>query len=133
MIQSAISVDPSAIEGERVSASLDGVSFEMLSSTTSAVAAAEPTRFHYHETDGVLWGDYTGDTVVVGRFAGVREGDTVRLSYNHRSVNGNLTHGNAVTIISRVPGEGLRLTEFYASSDGSAALSLCKEIGGSDV
>lgn len=129
MIQATIPVDLSAVEGERVSESLDGVSFEMLSLSTSAVSAAEPTRFHYREVDGVLWGEYTGDTVVVGRFAGVREGDTIRLSYNHRLVNGNLVYGNAVTIISRVAGEGLRLTEFYASSDGSPALSLCREVG----
>lgn len=128
MIQASIPVDPSAVDGERVDASLDGVCFEMLSSTTSSVDAVSPTRFNYHEADGVLWGEYTGDTVVEGRFAGVREGDTVRLSYNHRSVNGNLVHGNAVTIISRVPGEGLRLTEFYASSDGSPALSFCREV-----
>lgn len=133
MIQASIPVDPSVVEGERVDVSLDGLSFEMLSSTTSAVDAAAPTRFNYRESEGVLWGDYTGDTVVVGRFAGIREGDTVRLSYNHRSVNGNLVHGNAVTIVSRVPGEGLRLTEFYASNDGSAALSFCRELGNGAV
>ncbi|WP_416443643.1 hypothetical protein AB3K78_12285 [Leucobacter sp. HNU] len=126
MIREHIEIVESAIEGERVAVPLDGTVFEMLSSSTSAVAA-EPTRFSYFENDGVVWGDYAGDTVVEGRFAGVREGDTVRLSYNHRSASGALTHGNAVTVVSRTADGALRLTEFYASAAGPEA-SACVEV-----
>lgn len=128
MIQSSIVVDPSAIEGERAAVNLDGIVFEMLESTTSAVDAQEPTRFTYAEREGVLWGDYTGDTVIEGRFAGTREGDTVRLSFNHRSKNGVLTHGNAVSVISRLADGELRLTEFYANASGEPALSTCRAV-----
>ena len=126
MIREDIEIVESAIEGERVSVSLDGTVFEMLHSSTSAVAS-DPTRFSYFENEGVVWGDYVGDTVVEGRFAGVREGDTVRLSYNHRSVSGALTHGNAVTIVSRAADGALRLTEFYGSAAGHET-SVCVEV-----
>lgn len=126
MIREHIEIVESAIEGERVAVPLDGTVFEMLSSSTSAVASA-PTRFSYFENEGVVWGDYAGDTVVEGRFAGIREGDTVRLSYNHRSVSGALTHGNAVTVVSRTGDGALRLTEFYGSAAGPET-SVCVEV-----
>ena len=128
MISPDIQVQADAIQGVPVGVSLDGRSFRMLSSTTSAVDVSEPTVFHYSEQEGVLWGDYSGDTVVEGRFAGVREGETVRLSYNHRSRSGALTHGNAVTVISRTNDGKLRLTEFYRNAEGDPALSACEEI-----
>lgn len=128
MISPDIQIQADAVQGMPVDVSLDGRTFRMLSSTTSEVDLAEPTVFRYSEREGVLWGDYSGDTVIEGRFAGVREGETVRLSYNHRSKSGALTHGNAVTEISRVDDGKLRLTEFYRNGEGDPALSFCEEI-----
>ncbi|RLP76399.1 hypothetical protein D9V32_05890 [Mycetocola tolaasinivorans] len=127
MIQANIAVDNSAVEGERVDVSLNNVVFEMVTSTTSVVAA-EPTLFRYFENEGVVWGDYTGDTVIEGRFSGIREGDTLHMSYNHRSKNGNLVHGNDTTIVSRQADGLLRLTEFYVGANGEPQLSVCREV-----
>lgn len=127
MITADIDIIEDQIKGERADVPLDGLSFQMLTSSTSAVDGAEPTVFRYFEREGVTWGDYVGDTVVEGRFAGIRNGDVVRLSYNHRSTSGALTHGNAITVISRMPEGQLRLTEFYRNAQGDPALSICEE------
>lgn len=47
---------------------LNGRRFVMISSTASAVDADAPTEFAYEESGGVIWGHYTGDTVIHGRF-----------------------------------------------------------------
>lgn len=63
--------------------SLDNRHFAMISSTASAVDEARPTVFRYHETSGLVWGDYAGDTVRLGHFVGSRAGDQVRISFGH--------------------------------------------------
>ncbi|WGD37126.1 hypothetical protein [Lysinibacter sp. HNR] len=119
--------DSAEIVGVREAVSLDGVVFEMLSSTTSAVSST-PTRFTYHEDRDVVWGEYSGDTVIVGRFSGLRSGDTVRLSYHHRQHGSGVTAGQAESVISRQPDGLLRLTEFYTSADGSPQVSVCTQV-----
>ncbi len=107
---------------------MDGLIVDMVSSTTSAVDPARPTRFIYHESENIVWGEYVGDTVIVGRFSGIRENDVVRLSYHHRQHNAGVTAGQAESIISREPGGLLRLTEFYLTPDGTEHVSVCRQV-----
>ena len=67
---------------------LDGRVFDMVSSTASRVDPDAPTRFRYSEADGVVWGEYTGDTVTDGRFVGTRAGDRLEVSFTHALVAG---------------------------------------------
>ncbi|WP_348786869.1 hypothetical protein [Leifsonia sp. NPDC080035] len=113
----------------RPSIALDGKSFDMISSTSSAVDAAAPTRFLYREADGVLWGDYTGDTVTVGRFVGRREDDELHISFVHRGVDGSTAQGSAVSQVSIDETGRLVLTERYATPDGAEHISVCREVG----
>lgn len=108
---------------------LDGRRFAMASSTASRVDPDAPTRFEYHEADGVVWGEYAGDTVVLGRFAGVRDGDRLEVAFVHRTVGGGApVRGGAVSRIEREDADRLRLVETF-EVDGAPQRSVCIESG----
>jgi len=107
--------------------SLDGRTFKMVSSTTSVVDPAAPSVFRYSERDGVVWGDYTGDTVTFGRFVGTRTGDRIRVSFVHVLVrDGSVVTGEGESDIEEHDGV-LRLVEHYEMY-GAAQLSVCVEV-----
>lgn len=108
---------------------LDEKVFDMVSSSASVVDADAPTRFVYHESHGVLWGEYVGDTVSVGRFCGVRTDERIDISFVHRNRAGTLTtRGEATSIISRAEDGTLVLTEDFIGPDGAAHVSICREV-----
>lgn len=107
---------------------LDGRIFDMVSSTASRVDPDAPTRFRYAESDGVVWGEYTGDTVTVGRFAGVRTGDRLEVSFVHALVaGGEPVRGSAVSRIEEGRDGLLRLVEDF-EADGQPQTSVCQEV-----
>lgn len=107
--------------------SLDGRVFSMVSSTTSQVDPDAPTVFHYFEGDGIIWGDYTGDTVTIGRFVGTRTGDTIRVSFVHvLAADGSVVTGDGESEIERTDDGALRLVEHYEMFD-APQLSICVE------
>ena len=108
--------------------SLDGRVFEMVSSTASRVDPDAPTRFVYHEAGGVLWGEYTGDTVTTGRFVGTRSGDRIDVRFVHALVaGGERVSGEAHSRIEQDERGGLRLVEDF-EVDGVPHLSVCAEV-----
>ncbi|MDQ1530867.1 MAG: hypothetical protein QOE37_972 [Microbacteriaceae bacterium] len=108
--------------------SLDGRTFLMASSTASRVDPDAPTRFRYHEAAGVLWGEYTGDTVAEGRFVGVRTGDSIRVSFVHSLAEGGApVIGAAVSRIERTADGLLRLVEDFEVA-GEPQVSVCVEV-----
>ena len=107
---------------------LDGRNFDMVSSTGSRVDPDAPTRFTYHEHAGVLWGEYVGDTVELGRFAGERIGDRIEIAFVHRTVTGVTQRGQATSLITVDPSGALVLTEDFTSPDGAPQVSVCREV-----
>ena len=106
---------------------LDGRVFDMVSSTASRVDPDAPTRFRYSEADGVVWGEYTGDTVTVGRFVGTRVGDRLEVAFTHALVAGGPpVSGTATSRVEAGPA-GLRLVEEF-EVDGSPQTSVCAEV-----
>jgi hypothetical protein len=106
---------------------LDGRTFKLVSSTASAVDADAPSVFHYFERDGVVWGDYTGDTVTTGRFVGTREDDAITVSFVHSlAATGAVVGGTSASTIER-DGETLKLVENF-EIDGAAHVSVCVEV-----
>ncbi|MGM1018463.1 MAG: hypothetical protein ACQEW8_13095 [Actinomycetota bacterium] len=108
--------------------SLDGRTFRMTSSTTSVVDPTAPSIFRYRERDGLIWGDYEGDTVTVGRFVGSREADRISVAFAHVLVaDGSVVTGNGLSDIEQdEDGAGLRLVERY-EMHGLPQLSVCVE------
>ncbi|WP_262424413.1 hypothetical protein [Brachybacterium sp. Z12] len=108
--------------------SLDGRLFRMVSSTTSAVDPESPSEFRYHEQDGVIWGEYTGDTVTFGRCVGTRTGDEIAISFVHVLVNGGrVVTGEGRSEIQQDEDGALRLVERY-EMHGKPQLSVCAEV-----
>ncbi len=106
---------------------LDNRSFDLHSSTASIVAG-HPTRFNYFEAGGVLWGDYAGDTVTLGRFAGKRTGSDVELAFAHSTTAGEVVFGSARSRISREANGKFTLTESFKGPDGTDQISICHEV-----
>lgn len=107
--------------------SIDGIEFVMTSSTGSEVADSAPTRFHYRQDGQMVWGDYVGDTVSVGRFVGRRDGDTITICFAHRLSGGpEIVLGTATSELQRTEDGALRLFETF-EKDGELHTSVCIE------
>lgn len=107
--------------------SLDGRTFRMVSSTTSAVDPDAPSVFRYYERDGMIWGDYTGDTVTIGRFVGTRRPAAISVSFVHvLASSGEVVTGQGQSDIEIGDDGMLRLVEHY-EMHGEQQLSVCVE------
>ncbi|MER7499236.1 hypothetical protein [Nonomuraea pusilla] len=108
---------------------LNGRKFVMVSSTASEVDQQSPTEFEYWESDGVVWGGYTGDTVTTGRFVGTRDGDQVSISYVHALKAGGRAGGRSSSRIETGEDGLLRLVEeFSFEGDDTPHVSVCREV-----
>ena len=106
---------------------LDGRTFDMASSTASRVDPDHPTRFRYREAEGVVSGEYEGDTVAVGRFVGTRVGERLEVRFVHvRAADRTTVAGGAVSRIEATAA-GLRLVEEF-DVDGEPQTSVCVEV-----
>jgi hypothetical protein len=106
---------------------LDGRVFDMVSSTASQVDPDAPTRFTYHERDGLLWGEYAGDTVRTGRFVGSRRNHEIMLHFGHIvEATGDLVTGEAGSTIEVDPAGRIELVERFGDDGGET--SICREI-----
>jgi hypothetical protein len=101
----------------------------MESSTASTVDPSSPSRFRYSERDGVVWGDYDGDTVTFGRFVGTRSGDVLDVSFAHVLVEGGAAvSGSSRSVVQAPDPEGrLRLVEDFRIGDADH-VSVCVEV-----
>jgi hypothetical protein len=101
----------------------------MDSSTASTVDPASPSRFRYSERDGVVWGDYDGDTVTFGRFVGTRSGDLLDVSFVHVLVEGGsvVTGSSRSTVRAADRDGGIRLVEDFRIGDVDH-VSVCVEV-----
>jgi hypothetical protein len=107
--------------------SLDGREFVMESSTASAVDPESPSHFQYFERDGVIWGDYDGDTVTFGRFVGTRTGDELNVSFAHVMVaDGSVVTGTSASTVES-SGTSIRLIENFRIGD-TDHVSICTEV-----
>lgn len=101
----------------------------MVSSTASAVDPEAPTEFVYAEADGVIWGEYSGDTVTQGRFVGTRDDDRISISYVHALKAGGRAGGQSESRIESGDDGRLRLVEeFQFAGDDVLHVSVCDEV-----
>jgi hypothetical protein len=99
----------------------------MTSSTNSAVDPGSPSTFRYFERDGVIWGEYEGDTVTFGRFVGTRVGDDLTVSFAHVMVSDqSVVTGSSGSVVEEAD-DGLRLIENFRIGDIDH-VSICVEL-----
>jgi hypothetical protein len=107
--------------------SLDRRRFVMESSTNSAVDPTSPSSFQYFERDGVIWGDYDGDTVTFGRFVGTRVGNLLSVSFAHvMAADGRVITGTSGSVVEATA-DGIRLVENFTIDDVDH-VSICVEV-----
>ena len=103
---------------------LNGLEFDMVSSTASAVDPTSPTRFVYHQQGELVWGSYTGDTVTEGRVVGQLSGTHLSISFAHELVaDRSVVRGDATSRVEEQDGKVALIEEF--TKDGVAHESVC--------
>ncbi|MCU1422528.1 MAG: hypothetical protein JWN36_2179 [Microbacteriaceae bacterium] len=107
--------------------SLDGRRFVMESSTNSPVDPDSPSTFDYFERDGVIWGDYDGDTVTFGRFVGTRVGNELSVSFAHVLIDGGVVVSGTSGSVVESTDDGVRLVERFRIDDVEH-VSVCVEL-----
>lgn len=108
--------------------SLDGREFAMISSTASAVSPTAPTRFRYRQNGSMVWGEYRGDTVTVGRFAGRRDGDSITIGFAHAFADGGSALLGSATSRIELDAEGRLLLVESFEKDGEQHESVCVQV-----
>lgn len=108
--------------------SVNGVRFALESSTASTVNHDSPSIFDYNESDGLLWGEYRGDTVTYGFFVGQREGDRLNEDFVHHHIATDraLLGDSSTRVATRADGR-LELIEDFVL-DGVPGVSVCVQI-----
>lgn len=106
---------------------LDGLTFDMVSSTASVVDPEAPTRFVYHQQGELVWGSYTGDTVTEGRFVGQLRGTDLAISFAHELVaDRSVVRGEATSRVEKRDGKVALIEEF--AKDGASHESVCLQV-----
>lgn len=73
--------------------SLEGRSFSGVSNSGDGEVSAR-TVFRYHERDGLVWADYEGGEIALGRLVGTRTSDRLDFRYVHVAVDGTTSSGH---------------------------------------
>lgn len=92
--------------------SLDGRTFVGVSNTGDG-EVDDATVFTYHERDGLLWAEYAGGTITLGRLAGTRQGDVLDFRYVHVSQDGSTSSGHCRAELEQLPDGRLRSHETW--------------------
>lgn len=72
--------------------SLDGREFRSVRNSSIGEVDAE-TVFHYHEADGVVWADYSGEQIVRGMLIARNTDGSLDARYQHVNAGGELPTG----------------------------------------
>lgn len=72
------------------------------------------TAFDYHERDGLVWAEYAGGAVRLGRLVGTRTGDDLDFRYVHVSIDGTTSSGHCRARLQLLPDGRLRSHETWA-------------------
>ncbi|MBH0098968.1 hypothetical protein I6E68_07435 [Salinibacterium sp. NSLL150] len=116
-----------AAAAQPVPESINDREFILTSSSGSAVSTTSPTRFRYHQDGQMVWGEYYGDTVALGRFVGRRDGDVVSIRFAHRlAASDDVVLGMASSTIRWNADGKLELFEEF-EKNGEAQVSICVE------
>ncbi|WP_141629906.1 hypothetical protein [Salinibacterium sp. PAMC 21357] len=116
-----------AAAAQPVPESINDREFILTFSSGSEVSATSPTRFRYRQEGQMVWGEYYGDTVALGRFVGRRDGDVVSIRFAHRlATSDEVVLGMASSTIRWAADGRLELYEEF-EKNGKTEVSICLE------
>ncbi len=92
--------------------STDGRTFVGVTNTGDG-EVDDATVFDYHERDGLVWAEYAGGTIRLGRLTGTRNGDTLDFRYVHVSADGSTSSGHCLAQLELLPDGRLRSHESW--------------------
>lgn len=99
------------------------------SEAAETAAGGETPRGHYHQDGELVWAEFTGGAVRVGRLAGRCTPDgTLTAGYVQVLDDGAVVCGELTTVASLLPDGRLRLCEHWRRSDGSSGESWIEEL-----
>jgi len=106
---------------------LDGRRFR---STSPETAAGSDTPVgHYHQSGDLVWAEFSGGSVRLGRLAGrcAPSGELVA-GYVQVLTDGRTVSGEVVTTPTELPDGRLRLREVWRRADGTTGVSSIEEL-----
>src|SRR5262249_21781352 len=113
--------------GRAVNTSFDGRVFR-----SSAAETGDGSGFpvgHYHQEGDLVWAEFSGGAVRVGRLAGHRDPlGTLTAGAVPVLAGDEVVSGTVVTTASPLPGGRLRLREQWRRADGSTGVSYLDEV-----
>lgn len=110
----------------------DGRVFSSSAAETADAAGAAPVG-HYHQRGDVVWAEFAGGKVIVGRLVGTCEPDgTLRMSYSQVLADGAVVSGSCRTTPQVLPDGRLRLREEWERHGPAASrgVSYIEEVRG---
>ncbi|MGH3656074.1 MAG: hypothetical protein ACRDUA_05400, partial [Micromonosporaceae bacterium] len=84
---------------------------------------------HYHSDGDLVWAEFSGAPVSLGRLVGHRAADgSLELAYSYRLASGDLVAGRCTSRPEVLPDGRIRLTEHFRRLDGKAGVSVIEEL-----
>ncbi|MGI5131777.1 hypothetical protein ACQEVB_33590 [Pseudonocardia sp. CA-107938] len=108
--------------------SLDGRTFVGVTNSGDGEVGAA-TVFDYHEQADLVWAEYAGGGIRLGRLAGTRSGDALDFRYVHVSADGSTSSGHCAARLELLPDGRVRSHETWEwESRPGAGASVVEEI-----
>lgn len=83
---------------------------------------------HYHGDGDLVWAEFSGASVSLGRLVGHRAADgNLELAYSYRLTTGDLVAGRCTSRPEVLPDGRIRLTEHFQRLDGTVGISVIEE------
>lgn len=93
-------------------ASLDGRTLVGVSNSGDGEVGAQ-TLFTYHEENLVIWAEYSGGCIALGRLVGTREGSILTFRYVHATRDGTTSSGRCAAQLEEMPDGRIRSHESW--------------------
>lgn len=99
------------------------------STATETASGADTPVGHYHQSGDLVWAEFSGGSVRLGRLAGrCAPSGELRAGYVQILTDGRTVSGEVVTTPTELPDGRLRLREDWRRSDGSSGISWVEEL-----
>ncbi|OLS23788.1 MAG: hypothetical protein HeimC2_25270 [Candidatus Heimdallarchaeota archaeon LC_2] len=71
----------------------------------------EKTIFHFHQENDVIWGEYSGGKVKLGRLIGIITGNKLKHNYIQINLNNEINSGEGNSTIQQIEESKLQIVE----------------------